>query len=162
MSLTGNRKLYQTPVTRISATPEFAIGEEREEFDETYGLKRYRYAWADDTITINQALTEDITASATGRKVYPPATAGLPICGVAEVAVTDEYYFWMTIVGKVNVIQKTGTVVGTVLTATTTAGALGPTLEADSTGAYKNTMAYAMVANASGGDVTGLAKINCA
>ena len=33
MSITGNRKLYQTPVTRISATPEFAIGEEREEFE---------------------------------------------------------------------------------------------------------------------------------
>lgn len=158
----GTRKTLQTPITQIDATALYRVGEEVEVFDDTYGLRRFRYTQADDAISANQALTEDIAAAAAGTKVTPLGTAGLSLAGVSEWAVTDEYYFWMGIRGKFVVNQKTGIAVGDVLTGSATAGALTKAAEADSAAAYKNAQAYALVANSSGSDAAGLAKINCA
>lgn len=148
---TGLKLVFTDPVTKISADPLHTVGEIRFE-----NGKKYMYTQADDAITQYQVCVFDIAASATGKKVTPSGTAGQPCVGVAEVAVTDEYYFWLTIGGFATAIVKTGVAVNDPLTCTATAGALGKAAEADSAAAYKNVRAFAAEANASGSDANAL------
>ena len=161
MSLTGTRQTLQTPISQVDATALYTVGEEIEIFDDTYGLKRYRYTQADDAFTAGQFATPDIAANASGKKVTPGGTAGLPICGLAENAVTDEYYFWMLIRGKAAGNVKTGVAIGDALTCSGTAGALQKAAEADSAAAYKNVNCYALAANSSGSDASTLVQLLC-
>lgn len=106
-------------VTDTSATAQYKVGTRRYE-----NGREYVYTQADDTITANQVVKLDAAASTSGAKVTPTAAATDPVFGVAEVAVTDEYYFWCTVRGVASALVKTGTTAGTLVAPSSTAGAL--------------------------------------
>ena len=134
-------KSFAEAVTKISATPEYPVGAKRFE-----GGKKYIYQQADDALTVGQAVILDFTASAYGLKVAPSAAATDHVYGVAEVAVTDEYYFWATVGGQVTASVATGVTAGDPLIATSAAGIIGK-----DGAAAANRCAIAMESNSSGG-----------
>ena len=138
-------------VTDISATAKYPVGTRRFENN-----KEYVYQQADDAITAGQAVKLDAAASAAGLKVTPTAASGDSCVGIAETAITDEYYGWITVGPKgavVNAIVKTGVAVDDPLAPSGTAGALVDAVEAGS-GDYEFVCFAAMEANSSGSDAS--------
>lgn len=131
-------------VTSINVNPQYPVGRRRFE-----NGREYIYQQADDTIAVNSAVKLDITASASGLKVTPVAAAGDSLFGVAETAITDEYYGWITVRGVASALVATGVAADDPLT-TASGGALSDAVEAGS-GDYKFCRCSAMEANASGG-----------
>lgn len=84
----------------------------------------YIYVQADDAITQYQACKLDLAASTTGNKVTPTGATTDRIAGVAQVAVTDEYYFWLAVKGMVTCKIATAASAGDLLSGTATAGVL--------------------------------------
>lgn len=123
--------------------PGYTIGMLREE-----NGKLYRLAKAGAAIPINAACKPDSAATSgdIGYQVVKTAVAGEGVSGVAEIAVTSGYYFWLT-VGRVASVLVTGTVaIGDRLAATATAG----TLSSLAAATYGHVCAHALEANASG------------
>lgn len=123
--------------------PGYTIGMLREE-----NGKLYRLAKAGAAIPINAAVKPDTAATGTdiGHQVVKTSVAAEGVSGVAEIAVSNGYYFWMTI-GRVASVLVTGTIaVGDRLAATATAGTLSPLAAAT----FGHVCAHALEANASG------------
>jgi hypothetical protein len=131
-------------VTDTSTTAKYPVGTRR--FEDG---KEYVYQQADDAITVNQAVKLDAAASASGLKVTPVAAAGDSLYGVAETAIADESYGWITVRGVASVLVANGTAVDDPLGASAAAGVLAKVAEAGS-GDYKFVFGYALEANASG------------
>lgn len=144
---------FQDKVTDISSTALYPIGTKRYEVDSNGLMACYQYCQADDALTQYDAVAIDIAASAAGLKVTRAATAGQRLLGFAQVAVTDEYYFWLQRGGVMSATMKTGVAAGDPVTGTSTAGACGQATEAGS-GAYKFAQFTAITANSSGSDAT--------
>ena len=84
----------------------------------------YIYVQADDTITQYQACKIDFAASTTGNKVTPTTATTDFILGAAQVAVTDENYFWLAVRGVVTCKILDAAAAGDVLSGSATAGCL--------------------------------------
>lgn len=84
----------------------------------------YVYTQADDTITQYQAVSLDVAASANAAKVTPSGAVIGNLFGVAQIAVTDEYYFWCAVKGKVTCLIDTNATAGLLLAPSATAGVL--------------------------------------
>ena len=150
----GNATAFQDAVTAISSTQLYPIGTIRYETNSNGLMCKYEYNQADDALTQYDAVAVDIAGSATGLKVTRASSAGQLIKGFAQVAVTDEYFFWLQVGGHGSGTIKNGVAAGEPLTGTSTAGAAGQATEAGS-GAYKvNDGWTAFTANSSGGDAT--------
>ena len=150
------RKAWQDPVTTTYATAALLAaagmtnGLFRYEDDgTTNGLKKYVLLQATTAFTQYQAASFDTTTN--GVTAAPCTAAGAFIIGIAQVAVTINYFAWFLCGGIGTVIQKTSTTAGDPLTSTTTAGALGQATETGS-GAYKHVAAVCLVTNSSGSD----------
>lgn len=111
--------------------------------------REYIYQQADDAITAGQAVKLDIAASADGLKVTPCAAAGDSCFGIAEVAIADESYGWITVRGVATVSVANGVAVDDPLAASGAAGVLADVAEAGS-GDMKFVRAVALEANSSG------------
>lgn len=131
-------------VTDTSAAAKYPVGTRR--FQDG---KKYCYQQADDAITVNQAVKLDAAASASGLKVTPTAAAGDSCFGVAETAIADEYYGWITVAGVVSVLVANGTAADDPLAASAAAGVLTKAAEAGS-GDYEFVVGNALEANSSG------------
>lgn len=131
-------------VTDTSTTAKYPVGTRR--FEDG---KEYVYQQADDAVTVNQAVKLDAAASASGQKVTPTAAAGDSVYGVAETALADEAYGWITVRGVVSVLVANGTAVDDPMAASGTAGVLVKAAEAGS-GDYKFVVGNALEANSSG------------
>lgn len=131
-------------VTDTSATAKYPVGTRR--FQDG---KEYCYQQADDAITVNQAVKLDAAASASGLKVTPTAAAGDSCFGVAETAIADEYYGWITVAGVASVLVANGTAADDPLAASAAAGVLTKAAEAGS-GDYEFVVGNALEANSSG------------
>jgi len=134
-------KMFGDPVTKESSTALYPVGTRRFE-----GGNEYVYMQADDAFTAGQAAKID---SATGVKVTPTAAATDGCVGVAEIAVTDEYFFWMTVRGPASVLIATGTNAGEILAPSGTAGVLAI---APTSTARRKVIGEALEANSSGAD----------
>jgi hypothetical protein len=106
-------------VTDISATQLYPMRTRRHE----NGVD-YIYVQADDAITQYHACSIDFAASTTGNKVRPATDTTDFVQGVAQVAVTDEYYFWLATRGVVTCIIGATAVAGNPLSATAADGVL--------------------------------------
>ncbi len=84
----------------------------------------YRYVQADDAITQYQACTYDHAAATDCSKVTPTGATTDHVAGVAQIDVTDEYYFWLAISGNFLCKIATGASAGDLLSASGTAGVL--------------------------------------
>lgn len=131
-------------VTSINVNPQYPVGRRRFE-----NGREYVYQQADDTIAVNSAVKLDAAASASGLKVTPVAAEGDSLFGIAETAITDEYYGWITVRGVASALVATGVAVDDPL-CPSTSGALRDAVEAGS-GDYKFVRCSALEANASGG-----------
>lgn len=152
---TGNPIAFTDKVTEISSTPLYPIGTVRFQPDSNGVMAKYEYCQADDALTQYDAVCIDIAASANCTKVTRAGTAGQLIRGFTQVAVTDEYYFWLQTGGVMSATMKTGVAAEDPVTATSTAGACGKCSEADSTAVYKAAVRFtAITANSSGSDAT--------
>lgn len=110
------------------------------------GGKEYVFTQADDAFTAGQAAKPDST---TGAKVTPTAAATDGFSGVAEVAVTDEYYFWLTIRGSnIQASVADSTSAGAILAPSGTAGVLAV---APTSTAIRQARGILNAANSSGG-----------
>ena len=132
-------QVFDDKVTAISSTALYVIGTVRHE-----NGKKYVYTQADDTITANQAVKLDVAASATGAKVTPSGATADILFGVAEVAVTDEYYFWCCVAGSTTILVADSLSAGDILGPSATAGTLGAV-------STRDPFAQLLVANSSGG-----------
>ena len=121
-----------------------SVGDQREE-----GGKIYVLTQADDAVTAGQAVKLDAAADATGGKVTPTAAAGDSGYGIAETAIADESYGWVTIAGVVSVLVANNVAVDDPLAASSAAGVLDAAVEAGS-GDYEFVAASALEANSSG------------
>jgi hypothetical protein len=131
-------------VTDTSTTAKYPVGTRR-----LQNGREYVYQQADDAITVNQAVKLDLAASASGLKVTPTAAAGDSVFGVAETAIADESYGWITVRGVASVSVANGTAADDPLGASVAAGVLAKISEAGS-GDYKFVAGIAMEANGSG------------
>ena len=84
----------------------------------------YTYTQADDTITQYQAVSLDVAADANAKKVTPSSAVIGNLFGVAQIAVTDEYFFWCATRGKVTCLIDTNATAGLLLAPSATAGVL--------------------------------------
>ncbi len=130
--------------TTSDAPPGYFVGMRRKMNGKTYVFQQ-----ADDAITVNQAVKLDVAASSTGLKVTPTAAVGDSCYGVAETALTDEYYGWITVEGVASCLVLNGTAADDPLAASGTAGVLQKAAEAGS-GDYEFVVASAMQANGGG------------
>lgn len=135
---------FSDKVTDISSTlpPGYYVGMRRYESG-----REYTYMQADDTVAVNSPVKLDIAASATAQKVTPTAAAGDGFFGVAETAITDEYYGWITTRGVASCLVLDGVAIDDPLAPGN--GALDTAVEAGS-GDYEFVVAIALVANSSG------------
>lgn len=85
----------------------------------------YIYVQANAAITQYQACAIDAAASTTGNKVTPTTATSSYVEGVAQVAVTTQYFFWLAIKGVVSCKILTAATVGQLMTSTAVAGVLG-------------------------------------
>lgn len=131
--------------THSTLPPGYFVGMRRYE-----NGREYTFTQADDAVAINKLVKLDIAASATAKKVTPTAAAGDSTFGVAEVAVTDEYYFWATTRGVALALVADNTTVDDPLAASGTSGVAVAAAEGGS-GHYEFVFATALEANASGG-----------
>lgn len=106
----------------------------------------YTYIQADDAITVNQAVKMDST---TGVKVTPTAAVSDMLFGVAETAIADEYYGWITTKGVASCLVADSMAVGDPMASSGTAGTLTKAVEAGS-GDYEHVRAELLAANSSG------------
>lgn len=137
---------YVDVVTATSTTQKNRIGLRRFE-----NGREYVYQQADDAITAGQAVKLDAAASATGLKVTPCAALGDSCFGVAEVAIADESYGWITVRGVASCLVADGTAVDDPLGASGAAGVVANVVEQGTgTGAYRFVRAVALEANSSG------------
>jgi hypothetical protein len=143
-------------VTDTSATAKYPVGTRRFE-----NGREYVYQQADDAITVNQAVKLDAAASASGLKVTPTAAVGDSCYGVAETAIADEYYGWITVNGVASVLVANGTAADDPLGATAAAGVLGKQAESDSAADFKFVVGNALEANSSGSAAAKNAFIKC-
>ena len=109
--------MFKDAVTDTSSTAKYRVGTRRQQ-----NGREYIYIQADDAITVNQAVKMDST---TGVKVTPTAAATDDLFGVAETAITDEEYGWITVKGVASCKILTAATAGQVLAPTSTAGVLG-------------------------------------
>lgn len=143
----GLQSAWIDKVTDTGATQLHPVGTRRFE-----NGREYIYQQADDTIAVNSLVKLDAAASATGLKVTPTGAAvGDSAFGVAEVAVTDEHYFWCTVRGVASCLVANGVAVDDPLGSGGAAGTAYKVVEVDSAGAYNFVRAVALEANASGG-----------
>lgn len=84
----------------------------------------YIYTQADDAITQYMCVSLDQAADSTGGKVRPCAAVADDVFGVAQIAVTDEYYFWCAVRGKVTAKIATAATAGQLLSASDTSGVM--------------------------------------
>lgn len=131
-------------VTSTNVNPQYPVGRRRHE-----NGRVYVYQQADDAIAVNSAVKLDAAASASGLKVTPVAAAGDSLFGIAETAIADEYYGWITIHGVASALVATGVAADDPLGAAAS-GAVTKIAEAGS-GDYKFVRCSALEANASGG-----------
>lgn len=131
-------------VTDTSTTAKYPVGTRRLENN-----REYVYQQADDPVTANTAVKLDIAASSDGAKVTPCAAAGDSCFGVAETAIADESYGWITTKGLATCSVANGVAVDDPLGASAAAGVLADIAEAGS-GDYKFVRAIALEANSSG------------
>ena len=129
---------FHDKVTAISADALYPVGTVRHE-----NGKKYVYQQADDAITQYDYVILDVAASATGKKVVSGTDTTDMIFGVAEVAVTDEYYFWCTVGGPATVLAATGLSAGDTLGASAATGVMDAVSTRDPFGIL-------LVANSSG------------
>jgi hypothetical protein len=112
--------------TRISATAEFDLGAEVN--DPRGGSRagnRIRYVRADAAIAQYDACKMKLTESDAPHAVIPTAATTDFVSGIAEVSVTDQYYFWLTVHGYVPIANVAdASAQGEVLGASGTAGRL--------------------------------------
>jgi len=140
-------KMFGDKVTDINVAAQYPVGTRRFE-----GGNEYVYMQADDAFTAGQAAKID---SATGVKCTPTAAATDGCIGVAEIAVTDEYFFWLTVRGPASALIADSTSAGEILAPSATAGVLavaptstarrkviGEAAEANSTGAAAAKVVY--------------------
>lgn len=113
---------FNDKVTDISATAKYPVGTLRRE-----NGKLYEYQQADDAITAGQFVKLDYGASDTGKKVTPTGAITDHVHGVAETAITDEYFGWITIQGGCDALVANGVAAGQRLFPTATAGTLDGT-----------------------------------
>lgn len=119
---------FSDQVTDISATlpPGYFVGKKR-----IIGNTEYTYVQADDTITQYQAVTTDHAANTSGKKVTPCGAATDDFFGAAQVAVTDEYYFWCATRGSMTCKIATAATAGLQLACSATAGVLATPADTD-------------------------------
>lgn len=137
---------YVDVVTATSTTQKNRVGLRRFE-----NGREYVYMQADDAVTAGQAVMLDAAASSSGLKVTPCAAAGDSCFGIAEVAIADESYGWITVRGVASALVADGTAADDPLGASGASGVLANVVEQGSgTGAYRFVRATALAANASG------------
>lgn len=129
-------------VTDIHSSPKHRVGTE---YIAPNG-NVYCYIQADDAITVNQAVQMDST---TGVKVTPTGAASDLLFGVAETAITDEYYGWITVRGVAQCLVADSMAQGDPMAASGTAGTLTKAVEAGS-GSYEHVRCELLAANSSG------------
>jgi len=134
--------LFIDAVTDTSTTAKYQVGTRRRQ-----NGREYVYQQADDAITVNQAVKLDLAASASGLKVTPTAAAGDSVFGIAETAIADESYGWITVRGVAAALVAAGTTADDPMGASGTAGVLAKISEAGS-GDYKFVGAIAMETSA--------------
>ena len=95
------------------------------------GQTEYTFTQADDAITQYQAVTTDHAANTSGKKVTPCGAATDDFFGAAQVAVTDEYYFWCATRGPMTCKIATAATAGLQLACSATAGVLATPANTD-------------------------------
>lgn len=131
-------------VTDVSATMKHPVGVRR-----IQNGREYIYQKAGAAISVNQLVKLDASNSPDGLQVIPTAAAGDSCYGVAEVAIPNGSYGWITVRGVAAALVANGTAIDDPLGASGTAGT-GTKLSQAGTGDFVFVRGYALEANSSG------------
>ena len=112
--------------TQVDTTAQFTLGTEAKDTrTRSFPQNIIRYVKSNAAITINQALTNDLTDETNEPHAVVATTAtGQPINGIAHVAIASGSFGWVTIKGQVPINVNAAVGAGVLLGSSGTAGKL--------------------------------------